>query len=244
MRSVWMAALVLALGAPVAQAQTPKPAKKPEPAAKAPPAAATPPAAPASEDEKTLYALGVSLGRDLSGFALTAEELQILQRGLADSIAGTAPEIDPKEYGPKIQALAKSRQAQADTATLERAAREPGAVKLPSGVIYRETQAGTGKSPRAADTVKVHYEGRLTNGTVFDSSARRGIPVEFPLNGVIPCWTQGVAKMKVGGKARLTCPGNTAYGERPPPGSRIPPNAVLVFDVELVDIPGDTFRAP
>ncbi|MBZ4418636.1 FKBP-type peptidyl-prolyl cis-trans isomerase [Myxococcus sp. RHSTA-1-4] len=241
MRSMWMAALVLALGAPVAQAQSPKASTKSEPAARTPPAA---PPELASEDAKTIYALGVSVGRDLSGFALTPEEVKILQRGIADSIAGTAPEVDAKEYGPKLQALAKSRQAQANTAALERNAKEPGAVKLPSGVIYRETQAGTGKSPRATDTVKVHYEGRLVDGTVFDSSARRGIPVEFPLNGVIPCWTQGVAKMKVGGKAKLTCPGNTAYGERPPPGSRIPPNAVLVFDVELVDIPGDTSKAP
>ncbi|NMO13859.1 FKBP-type peptidyl-prolyl cis-trans isomerase [Pyxidicoccus fallax] len=245
MRTMWMSALVLALGASVAQAQTSKPATKP--AAKAPPAATTAPAAPpdlSSEDAKTIYALGVSVGRDLSGFALTPEEVQLLQRGIADSIAGTAPAVDAKEYGPKIQAFAKARQAQANTAALERAAKAPGATKLSSGVIYLETQAGTGKSPRATDTVKVHYEGRLVDGTVFDSSAKRGIPVEFPLNGVIPCWTQGVAKMKVGGKAQLTCPGNTAYGERPPPGSRIPPNAVLIFDVELVDIPGDTSKAP
>lgn len=244
MRSMWMAALVLALGAPVAHAQTSKPAKKTEPAAKTPPATPAPAATPApgaeSEDAKTIYALGVSVGKDLSFFALTPEEVQILQRGIADSISGTAAGVDPKEYGPKIQALAKARQAQASAAMLVRAAKEPGAVKLPSGVIYRETQPGTGRSPRPTDTVKVNYEGRLLDGTVFDTSAKRGIPVEFPLNGVIPCWTQGVAKMKVGGKAKLTCPGDTAYGERPPPGSRIPPNGVLVFDVELVDIPGDT----
>ncbi|WP_240359829.1 FKBP-type peptidyl-prolyl cis-trans isomerase [Pyxidicoccus trucidator] len=235
MRSMWMAALVLALGAPAAHAQTSKPAKQPGPAAKAPPDLT-------SDDAKTIYALGVSVGRDLSSFALTPEEVQILQKGIADSIAGTAPAVDPKEYGPKIQALGKGRQAQASAAMLVRAEKESGAVKLPSGVIYHEVQAGTGRSPRPTDTVKVHYEGRLVDGTVFDSSARRGIPVEFPLNGVIPCWTQGVAKMKIGGKAKLTCPGSTAYGERPPPGSRIPPNAVLVFDVELVDIPGDTSK--
>lgn len=243
MRTMWMAALVLALGAPVAQAQTPgKPAKKPEPAAKTPAPAA--PFNPESEDAKTIYALGVSVGQNLTTFALTPEEVQVLQKGIADSIAGTAPDMDPKEYGPKLQALAKSRQAQVSAATLERNAKEPGAVKLPSGVIYREVQAGSGHSPRPSDTVKVNYEGRLVDGTVFDSSLKRGIPAEFPLNGVIPCWTQGVAKMKVGGKAKLTCPASTAYGERPPPGSRIPPNAVLVFDVELVDIPGDTSKQP
>ncbi len=240
-----MTALLLALGASGAQAQAPQP-KQPA-AAKAPAAPSTKQPAPAldSDEAKMVYALGLSVGRDLSVFALTPEELQLLQRGIADAMAGTPAEgVDPKDFAPKIQALAKSRQAQAATAALERAAKEPGAEKLPSGVIYRQTQAGTGRSPRAIDTVKVHYEGRLLDGTIFDSSAKRGIPVEFPLNGVIACWTQGVAKMKVGGKAKLTCPGNTAYGERPPSGSRIPPNAVLVFDVELVDIPGDTSKQP
>lgn len=238
MQRMWIAALVMALGAPLAQAQNAQPAKKSEPAAKAP-APSTPPDL-ASEDAKTIYALGVSVGKNLSSFALKPEELQLLVRGINDSVSGTAPELDPAEFGPKIQALAKARQEQASAALLERAAKEPRATKLPSGVIYQEVQAGKGKSPRATDTVKVHYEGRLVDGTVFDTSAKRGIPIEFPLNGVIPCWTQGVAKMKVGGKAKLTCPGNTAYGERPPPGSRIPPNVVLIFDVELVDIPGDT----
>ncbi|MCP3060370.1 FKBP-type peptidyl-prolyl cis-trans isomerase [Myxococcus sp. K38C18041901] len=240
MRTMRMATLALVLGATGAHAQGGAPAKKSEPAAKA---AATAPVAvdpsELTEDQQTIYALGASVGKDLSLFALTPEELQILQRGMADAMAGTAS-IEPKEFAPKIQAFAKSRQAQAGNAALVRAAKEPGAVKLPSGVIYRETQAGTGKSPRATDTVKVHYEGRLVDGAVFDTSAKRGIPVEFPLNGVIQCWTQGVSRMKVGGKAKLTCPGDTAYGERPPSGSRIPPNAVLIFDVELVAIPGDT----
>lgn len=240
MRTMWMATLALVLGTTGAHAQAGGAAKKPEPTTAKAPAAETPPDE-LSEDGKTIYALGLSVGKDLSLFALSPEELKILQRGVADGMAGTSA-IEPKEYAPKIQAFAKSRQAQAGNAALERAAKEPGAVKLPSGVIYREVQAGNGKSPRVTDTVKVHYEGRLVDGSVFDTSAKRGIPVEFPLNGVISCWTQGVSRMKVGGKAKLTCPGATAYGERPPTGSRIPPNAVLVFDVELVDIPGDTSR--
>ncbi|MCP3099500.1 FKBP-type peptidyl-prolyl cis-trans isomerase [Myxococcus sp. K15C18031901] len=238
MRTMWTAALVLALGGTAAQAQGA--AKKSEAPTKGAPAATSPDAL--SEDDKTIYALGLSVGKDLSLFALTPAEQEVLQRGIVDGINGTPSSIEPKDYASKIQAFAKSRQAQAGEAALARAAKEPGAVKLPSGVVYRELTPGTGKSPRAIDTVKVHYEGRLVDGTVFDTSAKRGIPVEFPLNGVIPCWTQGVAKMKVGGKARLTCPGATAYGERPPPGSRIPPNAVLIFDVELVDIPGDTSK--
>nr|WP_044890419.1 FKBP-type peptidyl-prolyl cis-trans isomerase [Myxococcus hansupus] len=242
MRSMWTAALVFALGATGAQAQDSKSAKKP--AAKAAPATEPAPAPLSAEDEQTIYTLGISLGRDLSLFALSPEELSVLQRGLTDGLAGKTSDVDPKEQGQRIQAFAKGRQALAGKATLDRAAKEPGAEVLPSGVVYKQVQAGTGRSPRAIDTVKVHYEGRLVDGTVFDTSAKRGIPVEFPLNGVIPCWTQGVGKMKVGGKAKLTCPGNTAYGERPPSGSRIPPNAVLVFDVELIDIPGDTSRQP
>ncbi|RKH52919.1 FKBP-type peptidyl-prolyl cis-trans isomerase [Corallococcus sp. AB049A] len=243
MRMQWKAALVLMLGAPgLALAQAPtktsKPAAAPEAAAKAAPLELQ------TDDQKTVYALGVSLGQSVTALALSPEELQLLQRGLQDAVHGTAPAVDPKEYGPKIQALAKARLAQVNAATLERAAKEPGATKLPSGVIYRELKAGTGKSPRAIDTVKVHYQGVLVDGTEFDSSYKRGMAVEFPLNGVIPCWTQGVQKMKVGGKAKLTCPGNTAYGERPPSGSRIPPNAVLTFDVELVEIPGNTAATP
>jgi FKBP-type peptidyl-prolyl cis-trans isomerase FkpA len=242
MRMQWKAALVLMLGAPgLALAQAPtkssKPAAAPEAAAKAAPQA-TPELQ--TDEQKTIYALGVTLGQSVTSLALTPEEVMVLQRGLADALAGTAPAVDPKEQGPKIQTLAKARLAQLSAATLERAAKEPGAVKLPSGVIYRELKAGTGKSPRAIDTVKVQYRGTLVDGTEFDSSYARGMPAEFPLNGVIPCWTQGVQKMKVGTKAKLTCPGNTAYGERPPTGSRIPPNAVLTFDVELVDVPGNT----
>ncbi|WP_223632505.1 FKBP-type peptidyl-prolyl cis-trans isomerase [Corallococcus sp. EGB] len=243
MRMQWKAALVLMLGAPgFALAQAPakpsKPAPAPEAAAKAAPAQA--PLELRTDDQKAIYSLGVTLGQSVTALALTPEEVQLLERGLQDALGGTAPEVDTKEFTPKIQALAKARQAQVNIATLDRASKEPGAARLPSGVIYRELKAGSGKSPRATDTVKVHYQGTLVDGSEFDSSYKRGLAVEFPLNGVIPCWTQGVQKMKVGGKAKLTCPASTAYGERPPTGSRIPPNAVLTFDVELVDIPGNT----
>ncbi|NOK16788.1 FKBP-type peptidyl-prolyl cis-trans isomerase [Corallococcus carmarthensis] len=248
MRMQWKAALVLMLGAPgLALAQAPtktsKPAAAPEAAAKAAPAAPAP-LELKTDDQKAIYSLGITLGQSVTALALTPEEVQLLQRGLQDSLSGTAPAVDPKEYTPKIQALAKARMAQVNVATLDRASKEPGANRLPSGVIYRELKAGTGKSPRATDTVKVHYQGTLVDGSEFDSSYKRGLAVEFPLNGVIPCWTQGVQKMKVGGKAKLTCPGSTAYGERPPTGSRIPPNAVLTFEVELVDIPGNTATTP
>ena len=104
-------------------------------------------------------------------------------------------------------------------------------------MIYRELTAGTGASPKATDTVTVNYRGTLTNGTEFDSSYSRNMPAQFPLNGVIPCWTEGVQRMKVGGKAQLVCPSDLAYGDqgRPP---TIAGGATLVFEVELLSIGG------
>jgi FKBP-type peptidyl-prolyl cis-trans isomerase FkpA len=104
----------------------------------------------------------------------------------------------------------------------------------PSGLIYTETKAGTGPSPKITDTIKAHYNGTLPDGTVFDSSVQRGQPLEFPLTGVIKCWQEGIQKMKVGGKAKLVCPPGIAYGSQ---GSgKIPPNSPILFDVELLDI--------
>lgn len=108
---------------------------------------------------------------------------------------------------------------------------------LPSGVIYESLTTGSGASPTATDTVKVNYRGTLANGTEFDSSYKRGQPISFPLNRVIPCWTQAVQLMKPGGKARVTCPPATAYGERGA-GGAIPPNATLTFEIELISIGG------
>ncbi len=112
----------------------------------------------------------------------------------------------------------------------------PSTETLPSGVIVQTLTKGTGPSPKASDTVKVHYRGTLTDGKEFDSSYKRGQPISFPLNRVIPCWTEGVQKMQVGGKAKLTCPPATAYGDRSLPG--IPPNSTLNFEVELLGIGG------
>ncbi len=118
---------------------------------------------------------------------------------------------------------------------LEKAASEPGAQKTASGLVYLEERPGTGPSPSATDTVVVHYRGTLTDGKEFDSSYKRNEPAEFPLNRVIPCWTEGVQKMKVGGKAKLTCPANLAYGDAGAPPD-IPGGATLVFEIELLGI--------
>ncbi len=132
-------------------------------------------------------------------------------------------------------ALAQSAAPAAAAATA--AAKEEGAVVTPSGLVYRSLKDGNGASPAASDKVKVHYRGTFPDGREFDSSYKRNEAIEFPLNGVIKCWTEGVQRMKVGGKAKLTCPAAIAYGERGA-GNVIPPNATLHFEVELLAING------
>ena len=127
--------------------------------------------------------------------------------------------------------------AAAQDAALDKAAKEAGATRTDTGLVYRSLKDGTGASPAATDTVKVHYRGTFPDGKEFDSSYGRGQPATFPLNQVIPCWTEGVQKMKVGGKAKLTCPSAIAYGTRGA-GKVIPPNATLQFEVELLGING------
>ncbi len=135
-------------------------------------------------------------------------------------------------------ALALPGAALAQGDPLARAAAERGAVVTPSGLVYRSVKEGSGASPQATDTVRVHYRGSFPDGREFDSSYSRGQPASFPLNRVIKCWTEGVQRMKVGGQARLTCPAAIAYGERGAGGGAIPPNAVLQFEVELLGIEG------
>jgi FKBP-type peptidyl-prolyl cis-trans isomerase FkpA len=151
--------------------------------------------------------------------------------------------VDLNTWGPKIQAFGTGRQTRvadrekaSSKAYIEKAGAEPGAVKSDSGLIYFELTPGKGDSPKATDKVKVNYRGTFINGTEFDSSYSRNEPAEFPLNGVIKCWTEGVAKMKVGGKSRLVCPAAIAYGDGGRPG--IPGGATLVFEIELLSIAG------
>lgn len=195
-----------------------------------------------TEDEKTLYALGLALSRNLGTFNLKESELETVKAGLTDGVLGKEPKVTLETYGPKIQQLAQSRseasaaiEKKASQSFLEKAAQEKGAKKTASGMIYKEITPGTGPQPQKTDKVKVHYHGTLMDGTVFDSSKERGQPATFPLNGVIPCWTEGLQMMKVGGKSKLVCPSDIAYGDRgfPP---KIKPGAALVFEVELLEI--------
>ena len=194
-----------------------------------------------TDEQRTLYALGVALGSNIGQFSLSAEELAIVQSGLGDAVLGNEPQVDMQVYGPQIQALANSRasagaaaERDASAAFLAQMAREPGAEQSASGVVYISMTEGTGPSPTATDTVRVHYHGTLRDGTVFDSSVQRGEPISFSLNGVIPCWTEAVQKMMVGGKSKLGCPSETAYGDSGQGG--IPGGAALVFEVELLAI--------
>jgi FKBP-type peptidyl-prolyl cis-trans isomerase FkpA len=209
--------------------------------ATAPKPAAAAPAPLTTDEQKTVYALGLMMGQSISVFNLTPAELDIVKRALTDSANGK-PALELSEWGPKIQPFAATRSAAAAVkekaaaaAFVTKAAAEPGAVKTESGMVFREVRAGTGASPKATDTVKVNYRGTLVNGTEFDSSYKRNEPAQFPLNQVIKCWTEGVQRMKVGGKSTLICPSDLAYGDqgRPP---QIPGGATLVFDIELLDI--------
>jgi FKBP-type peptidyl-prolyl cis-trans isomerase len=216
--------------------------------ATAPAASASPTPAGMTDDHKTLYAMGFIAGQQFAQFKLTPEEFAALQKGMEASSLGKKSEVELATYQPRIEPFLQAKVAQArvanvgvaqarktaDAAFVTKAAAEPGAVRLESGAVVQTLKPGTGGSPKPTSTVKVHYEGKLTDGAVFDSSIQRGQPVEFPLNGVIPCWTQGVAKMKVGEKARLTCPSDAAYGDQGQ--GPIPPGATLIFEVELLSI--------
>lgn len=137
----------------------------------------------------------------------------------------------------RAQAPAPAPAAAPADPAITQARAEPGAVSTDSGLVIRMLKEGTGAQPTATDTVRVHYRGMFTNGKEFNSSHSRGQPAEFPLNRVIRCWTEGVQRIKVGGRAKLTCPASIAYGERGA-GGVIPPNATLQFEVELLAIVG------
>ena len=196
---------------------------------------------PETEEQKILNALGQALAQNVADAGLTAEELSFVQRGLSDTVLGQDAFVELSEYGPQIQGFMEQRAAGAAegelvlaTAFMEEQAGVEGAERTDSGIVIQEITAGAGASPTVADTVQVHYHGTLRDGTVFDSSVDRGEPATFPLSGVIPCWTEGLQHISVGGKSRLVCPPDLAYGPQGPPG--IPGNAALVFEVELLEI--------
>ena len=198
---------------------------------------------------KLSYALGLGIGRQLA--QMGAEDLNIddFSQAIKDILTGKEPQVSDQEAQKLVTTFfeeqeAKQRAAAAEKykdnkekgeAWLANKAMEEGAVALPSGLMYQVLNEGSGKKPTAADTVECHYEGRLIDGTVFDSSNKRGESATFPLNGVIAGWTEGVQLMSEGAKYRFFIPYQLAYGERGA-GQAIPPFAALVFDVELIKV--------
>jgi len=220
--------LFLGLGIAVAGAQS------------ASPATASPPKLD-TDEQKTFYALGLLLGDNVKVFDLKPEDLAIVKAGMTDAVTGANPQVDIDTFGPKVNELAKKRaSAGAEDAKrkgqefADKVALEKDATKTASGIVIRMITAGTGASPTAADVVKVHYEGKLIDGSVFDSSIKRNEPAEFPLGAVVPCWTEALQLMKKGGRSQVVCPPALAYGDRGSPPV-IPPGATLSFEVELLD---------
>lgn len=198
--------------------------------------------APKSDEQKILYAIGLSVSKSLYVFSLTPAELDMVVQGLKDGQTGKKSEIDFAQYTGKIQELAKARrkalgesQVAAGKDFLDKATKEKGATKTASGMVYTSLTEGKGNSPKADDIVKVNYRGTLIDGREFDSSYKRGKPLEFKLDNVIACWVEGVQKMKPGGKSKLVCPPNLAYGENGS-GEMILPGATLAFEVELLEV--------
>jgi FKBP-type peptidyl-prolyl cis-trans isomerase FkpA len=247
LQGIWLGSVtvIAALaGAPLAVATGPESvtALTPQGGAAQKPAAAAKSAAPQSEDEKTLYVLGVLINRNLEGFQLSPAEFNLVKAGLIDGFNHRASQLDLAAATPKIQTLQRERfalfvkrQQEAGEAYLDKAAALPGAQKTASGLVIIPIHAGTGASPGHDDRVKVNYEGKLIDGTVFDSSIKRGQPASFSLSGVIPCWSEALQLMKVGDKSRVVCPPNLAYGERGSP-PMIRPQSTLDFEVELLEI--------
>lgn len=195
-----------------------------------------------SEDQKTIYEMGVLLSRGLDTFQLSEAEFDALKAGLADGFHQRAGTAEANAWMPKVQALQRSRVAvaaqrekEAGQAYLARAAASPGAQRMAGGLLYIPLAQGSGASPVSTDEVKVNYEGRLIDGTVFDSSIKHGQPADLSVAGVIPCWSEALKVMKVGGKSRIICPSDLAYGDR---GALplIRPGATLEFDVELLEV--------
>ncbi|GAC1474765.1 MAG: macrophage infectivity potentiator Mip [Isosphaeraceae bacterium] len=195
------------------------------------------------------YSLGLNLGRSLKSNGVDIDS-EVLSRGLRDGLSGGKALMTDQEMQEVMQAFQqqiKSKQMETAKSAGEKNKKEgiaflaankakPGVQTLPSGLQYKVIKEGTGKTPKATDTVSTHYRGTLLDGTEFDSSIKRGQPASFPVNQVIAGWTEALQKMKVGSKWQLFIPAELAYGASPPAGSPIGPNSVLVFDLELLGV--------
>ncbi len=201
---------------------------------------------PKSEDDKTFYSMGVLMGSRLKAVDLQDNEIDMIVQGLRDSAKGQEnKDIDIATYRSKVQGIFRARMEKntdkfknEGKAYLEKFVSKDGGQKTASGIGYKVLKPGSGAKPKATDTVEVHYHGTLIDGKVFDSSVERKKKISFPLNRVIKCWTEGMQLVGVGGKIRLVCPSDLAYGDQGAP-PKIPGGSTLVFDVELFSIKDD-----
>jgi FKBP-type peptidyl-prolyl cis-trans isomerase len=245
-----LAAAILLATAPVAHAATRPVAATRTDAAKASAAVTrtgvAAPAAKASvsldnDQQRTLYALGLALSQGLARLDLRRGELAYVVQGMQDGVLHRDPRLKLEDWAIEVQDLAASRAAVSNEREaakarefLARMASAQGALRTDSGIVIIAQQEGAGASPQPGDVVRVQYEGKLVDGTVFDSTPEQGEPASFALDAVIPCWTEALQHLKVGGRATIGCPPDLAFGEDGRPG--IPPNAVLLFDVRLLGI--------
>jgi FKBP-type peptidyl-prolyl cis-trans isomerase FkpA/FKBP-type peptidyl-prolyl cis-trans isomerase FklB len=196
----------------------------------------------ASERDQTLYAIGVRLGRSLAPFALSEGELEMVLQGVRDAVLGRELAVNETARQAQIDQLLRERRSQslaaeraASAEFLAQAARESGAVRLPSGLVVVELRAGSGPSPGATDRVRLHYHGRLRDGNVFDSSVERGVAAQVSMAHALPCWREALLRMRVGGKSRLVCPAELAHGASGDP-PRVAGGAAVVYELELLSI--------
>ncbi len=241
MRTLTLTLLCLALAMPAA-AEDKKPAEPAKPGSPAQAAPATPKLTPADTD-RALKAIGLSIARSLEVFQLSPAETEKVISAMKLGLSPKPPQLDEKSqedirnFVQARMAIAAEKEKTAGASYQQKVAKEKGASKTSTGVIIVPIKEGSGPTPTTTDKVKVNYTGTLVDGKVFDSTSKHNppAPAEFPLNGVIPCWTEALQKMKVGGHAKVVCPPEVAYGERGSPPV-IPGNATLTFDIELLDV--------
>jgi FKBP-type peptidyl-prolyl cis-trans isomerase FkpA len=197
---------------------------------------------PTTEEQKTLYALGLAINQSLDVYTLNEAEFELVKSGITDGYLKRSSKVDLKAYGPKIQQLQQVRasviaeaEKKVGAAFLEKVAAESGAKKTESGAIITTIKEGNGATPKVTDMVKVSYLGTLIDGTVFDDSAKQGSPVTLGMNEMSKCWKEGMLQMKVGGKSKLFCPSTLAYRDKGLP-PLIKPGATLIFQIELLEI--------
>lgn len=199
------------------------------------------PTKPMTEEAKTLYGVGLVIARQLSVLHLTPQELKLVQQGLADGVTGKPPLVDFATYSKKSQELGLTRRdahgrklAGQARDYMDKAAKERGAIRTENGVIYRSLKEGTGERPTDNDKVRLHYRGMLIDGTEIENTYKGGEPDDVPVGNLLRCLSDGVKMMKAGGRARLVCPPDTAFGQE---GSgAIPPEATLVIEMEFLAI--------